>query len=331
MRAEDSNLSLVRAPHVGAVEGIIPADAPLNPIRLAVFCTVVESRSFARAADLLAMSPANVSMHIHTLEKLWGCRLFDRSRRGAHLTEAGQTVYEYATAVLRETVAVRAQLSDLASGTAGSVKFGSPAVQAVYILPALLAEFHRRYPAARVQLCVLPPDAPGEEVLRGHLDFAITSELTPIPRALRTEPLWVDSMVLVAPRDHRLAARSIVTLEEIANEDFVAGPFKTLGERRLDAALARAGLPPRRIAIVVNQHDALKQLVLNRAGLAVLFHRVVAAEVAAGQLVALQVEGVSMREEFRLVYRASHRFSPLAQNLIDFIRAAVAKLSTAAE
>jgi DNA-binding transcriptional LysR family regulator len=315
MHAEDSNLSHVRAPHVGAVEGIIPADALLNPIRLAVFCTVVESRSFARAADLLAMSPANVSMHIHTLEKLWGCRLFDRSRRGAHLTEA----------------AVRAQLSDLAGGTAGNVKFGSPAVQAVYILPALLAEFHRRYPAARIQLCVLPPDAPGEEVLRGHLDFAITSELTPIPRALRTEPLWVDSMVLVAPCDHRLAARSTVTLEEIANEDFVAGPFKTLGERRLDAALARAGLPPRRIAIVVNQHDALKQLVLNRAGLAVLFRRVVAAEVAAGQLVALQVEGLSMREEFRLVYRASHRFSPLAQNLIDFLRAEVAKLSTAAE
>src|SRR3954449_553670 len=88
-----------------AVQGIGSEDVLVNPVRLAIFCTVVEQRSFARAADALAMSAANVSVHIRTLERLWDCSLFDRRRRGAQLTEAGRLAYAYATSVLRDTVA----------------------------------------------------------------------------------------------------------------------------------------------------------------------------------------------------------------------------------
>src|SRR5262249_48201333 len=128
---------VARAGHdaVGAVDGIAPADVLVNPVRLAIFCTVVEQRSFARAADALAMSAANVSVHIRTLERLWGCVLFDRSRRGAQLTEAGHVAHEYAATVLRETVAFRARLSDVAGGAAGTVTIGASSVQGTYILP----------------------------------------------------------------------------------------------------------------------------------------------------------------------------------------------------
>src|SRR5918998_5488871 len=120
-----------------AAEGITPEDVLVNPVRLSIFCTVVERRSFARAADALAMSAANVSVHIRTLERLWGCVLFDRRRRGAQLTEAGRIAHEYAAGVLRETTAFRARLSDLAGGEAGAVTIGASAVQGTYILPTL--------------------------------------------------------------------------------------------------------------------------------------------------------------------------------------------------
>src|SRR5262249_25954265 len=101
----------------------------------------------------------------------------------------------------------------------------------------------------------------------------------------------------------------------------ITGSVRTLGDQALDAALARAGLEPRRSVMEVSSHEAQKQMALRGVGLAVLFRRNAADELADGRLVALPVEGLRMTEECRLVYRATHHFSPLARRLMDHIRA----------
>jgi len=319
---------VLRSLGLGSIEGIGPDDALVNLARLAIFCTVVDCHSFARAADALAMSVANVSVHIRTLERLWGCPLFDRRRRGAQLTEAGHAAYEYATTVLRETVALRARLSDLAGGEAGVVTLGASSVQGTYILPAMLAEFHRQHPGARLRLLDLVPDQLGEAVARGEIDFAVASEVTPVYRGLRVERLWVDTMVILAPPHHPLAQRGRLTLADIASQEFVTGRIRTLGDQMLDAALAQAGFPPRRSVMLVASHEAQKQMALQGVGLVILFRRNAAEELATGRLVELSVEGLDMTEECRLLYRATHHFSPLARRLMDFIRAQAPRIAT---
>jgi DNA-binding transcriptional LysR family regulator len=66
--------------------------------------------------------------------------------------------------------------------------------------------------------------------------------------------------------------------------------------------------------------EAAKHAVLAGAGLAVLFQRVLEAGPASGQLVALPVDGLALEDRFFLVYRPTHRFSPLAEALLDFLR-----------
>ncbi|MBX5492762.1 MAG: LysR family transcriptional regulator [Chloroflexi bacterium] len=298
---------------------IRPSDVALNPVRLLVFCTVVERGSFRRAADELCLAQPTVSGHIHVLEELFGAPLFDRRRRGAQLTEAGRAVYDFAVSVRRELTALRAHLSDLADGQAGSVALAAAPVPATYILPELLARFHQQRPGARVQLRLLNPDAIGEEVQRGHVDFGIISEATPA-EALECEPLWVEPIVLVARADHPLTQRQLVTPADLAAEPFIIGSVRNLGDRALDRALAAAGLPPRRVVLEVGNHEGIKQAVLHGVGLAVLFRRVVTAELAAGHLVALPFASLPMAEQFLMVYRRTHRFTPLAASLMAFIR-----------
>jgi DNA-binding transcriptional LysR family regulator len=64
----------------------------------------------------------------------------------------------------------------------------------------------------------------------------------------------------------------------------------------------------------------VKQAVQRGVGLAIVFRRVVAAELAAGQLVALPIEALPLVEQFLMVYRRAHRFTPLATSLMTFIR-----------
>jgi DNA-binding transcriptional LysR family regulator len=292
----------------------------LNPVRLAVFCTVVERQSFRRAADELCLAQPTVSGHIRVLEAAFGAPLFDRRRRGAHLTEAGRAVYDYAVGVRRELGALRAHLSDLAGGKAGVVTLGAAQVPGTYILPELLASFHHQHPSARVNLRLVPPDALAEEVLRGRLDFGIISEVTRLG-TLQSEPLWAEPTVLIAPAGHRLAGRAAVTFADLAAEAFIVGPARNLGDRGLDRGLARAGLPARRVVMEMGTHEGVKRAVQHGVGLAIVFRRVVAAELAQGQLVALPLGELPMVEQFLMVYRRAHRFTPLATSLMAFIRA----------
>ena len=67
---------------------------------LEVFVEVVRKNGFARAADVLDTSPANVTRYINDLEAHLGTRLLNRSSRKMSLTESGEALYERAKNIL---------------------------------------------------------------------------------------------------------------------------------------------------------------------------------------------------------------------------------------
>jgi DNA-binding transcriptional LysR family regulator len=303
---------------------VAPQDIVVNPVRLAVFCAVVEHAGFARAAEALTLTPAAVSLHIRTLEQLWGTPLFDRKHRDGRLTEAGHAAYDFAVGMLQANAAVRARVNDLLGARAGTVTIGATSAQCTYFLAAPLARFREQHPDAELRVSLLQPQSTSmlsDEVQNGHLDFGIGNEITPVARTLRTEPLWVESMVIVAPRQHPLARKSLIGLADLTDQPFVVGGSgDTAGDRILDTALARAGLPPRRVVMRAGSQEGAKHAVLAGAGLAVLFPNVLEAVPATERLVALPMDGLPLEDRFYLVYRPTHQFSPLAEALVEFLR-----------
>lgn len=73
-----------------------------------VFVEVVRRNGFARAADALDTSPANVTRIIADLETHLGTRLLNRSSRKMSLTESGQTLYERARTIVDDMAEVEA-------------------------------------------------------------------------------------------------------------------------------------------------------------------------------------------------------------------------------
>ena len=59
-----------------------------------VLAAIVESGSFARAADALGLSPSGVSRAVGRLEARVGVRLLDRTTRSVTLTDEGRRLYE---------------------------------------------------------------------------------------------------------------------------------------------------------------------------------------------------------------------------------------------
>src|SRR6476659_1317717 len=118
---------------------------------LLTFSAVARSGGITRAAEELNTVQSNVTQRVKALEAEIGMALFERHSRGMTLTGAGRRLLPYAqrmAALSRE--AMLAARDD--GEPRGPLAIGSMETTAAVRLPALLADFHRRFPAVRLSL-----------------------------------------------------------------------------------------------------------------------------------------------------------------------------------
>jgi len=165
---------------------------------LLTFSTVARLGGITRAADELNTVQSNVTQRVKALEAEIGTALFERHSRGMTLTGAGRRLLPYAqrmAALSRE--AVLAARDD--GEPKGPLSIGSMETTAAVRLPALLADFHRRFPAVRLTLRTAPTADLVAAVLDGGLDGAFVAG--PIEHAELVSTLaFSEELVLVTAR-----------------------------------------------------------------------------------------------------------------------------------
>ena len=141
---------------------------------LLTFATVARTGSITRAADVLNTVQSNVTQRIKALEAEIGTALFERHSRGMTLTGAGRRLLPYArrmAALSRE--ALLAARDD--GEPKGPLMIGSMETTAAVRLPALLADFHSRFPAVDLSLRTAPTADLVTSVIDGTLDGAFVA------------------------------------------------------------------------------------------------------------------------------------------------------------
>jgi len=121
--------------------------------QLRVFSEVARHLSFARAAQVLHLTPPAVTMQVKELEGHVGMPLFERNGRKVALTTVGEYMLVYARkvlATLKDAEDAAARLQKLETGT---LVIGMVST-AKYFLPHLLAEFRREHGNIDIRLAV---------------------------------------------------------------------------------------------------------------------------------------------------------------------------------
>lgn len=116
------------------------------------FVTVVDTGSFTRAADALAISPQLVSKYMAQLEQHLGVRLLNRTTRRLHLTEAGRQYYQRAQQILEDIEDLECQLTDMQNQARGVLRISAPVSFAIRHLPPVLQQYQQQHPQVTIDL-----------------------------------------------------------------------------------------------------------------------------------------------------------------------------------
>jgi DNA-binding transcriptional LysR family regulator len=120
-----------------------------------VFVTVVNRGSFARAADALDTSPANVTRYVSELEAHLGTRLLNRTSRKLSLTEGGETLYSRCRTILEDVAETEGLLSRTSIEPRGRLRINAPVSFGVLHLAPLWPRFMQRYPDVELDIALI--------------------------------------------------------------------------------------------------------------------------------------------------------------------------------
>ncbi|WP_145830095.1 LysR substrate-binding domain-containing protein [Streptomyces sp. T12] len=290
--------------------------------QLNALLTVAETGSVTRAAQLLHLVQSAVTRQVQALEDELGVQLFERTRTGMLLTEAGSRLAETARHVMTELERAEAEVRQNAGTVQGIVAVGLLESVSDLVAEPLVARLARTHPQVELRLYTAFAGHLRQWLYDGTLDVALLFGITD-PSAISVTPLATEALWAVAPPDARLSPDRPVPYAEVARHPVIA-PARGNGLRTLlEEVAARAGTTAR-VAIETNSARVQKQLVAKGHGWAVLPAICVADEVSSRALSMAALDDPDAQRQLVLAMPRSRRRSAatevVARSLVALLR-----------
>ena len=293
---------------------------------LRAFIAVAELASFRAAAETIHLSQPALSRRIDKLEDALGVRLFDRDTRNVELTAVGRDFARKVRTLLDDLDEILLGVRDVAANRWGQVTLACIPSTVHYFLPAVLQQYHRRFPRIRVHVIdesaneVLTAVANGEAEL--GLDMTGSDEPT-----LEFEPLLTESFVAACHRDHPLAHQRTVTWAELSRYDFMTVDKASGNRLVMDLALAAKRDRPQ--ACFETRHvSALVAFVEAGLGIAAV-PRLSMPRKGHAALISVPIVEPEVTRTVGLIKRRGRSLSPAAEHLYDMLRAVAGSVAKA--
>lgn len=251
---------------------------------LQLFCDLVETGSFSRAAERNFVSQSAVSQRLRSLEQKYGQIFLERSKGKGRVTptEAGRVLYEGAKPLVREAAELDIRLRGLSEEIAGAVRVATVYSVGLHALPGRLKPFLAAHPQVNVHLEYSQTARVYQDVLSGAVDVGIVA--VPTARAgIEIIPFIEETIALICAPEHPLAQRPEAALKQLEDQPFIAFEGDIPTRRLIDAHLRAAEVKVRVVAEYDNI-ETLKNLVEIGSGVSLVPEATVRQEVRDGLL-----------------------------------------------
>ncbi|MFH9349578.1 LysR family transcriptional regulator [Kitasatospora sp. NPDC017646] len=193
-------------------------DPTVHQLRLLL--TLAEELHFKRAAARLYLTQPALSQQISALEHRLGVQLFTRTSRRVELTAAGESLLPMA----RKVVTAMEHLRNAASRTKlgdGRLRIGvCENVAPLEATRAVLGAISSLYPCLGPEIRIYDFADPITALESGRIDAAFV--YLPVPEGFHSQPLTTEPRMVCVASSDPLAARSSVSLADLAGHPVVS-------------------------------------------------------------------------------------------------------------
>lgn len=289
--------------------------------QLEIFLAVARREHVTQAARDVNLSQSAVSTALAELTDRLGGALLERVGRRVVLNDRGRRLADDAADLLQRAGDLVQQYNG-GSSIRGSLRIGASSTIGTYLLPALVGAFVALHPEVNIHLEIGNTEAIEAQLLSQQLDLAFTEGPSHHPLIAAT-PWRKDTLKVIVAPDHALAKQPQVLLTDLAGERWIMREAGS-GTRSVfeDAMRAHADGPdaaPAIAPLTFGSSEAVKQGVRAGLGIGCLSELAVQREVASGDFVALQVEGLDLDRRLWRIARQTSYESALQRACIEHL------------
>jgi DNA-binding transcriptional LysR family regulator len=185
------------------------------------FLAVAEEQHFGRAAKRLGMSQPPLTAQIQSLEQALRVKLFERNRRGAHLTPVGSAILPAVRSFAEQLSRLEAAVQDAVAGKIGTLTIGAITSTMLDDLPPLIERLREELPNVTVLVREIDSAKAVPALESGEIDLAFARLKGALGPSISSLPVAQDRLAVALQRHHPMARKEKIKLGSLAPEDFV--------------------------------------------------------------------------------------------------------------
>ncbi|QYK04557.1 LysR family transcriptional regulator [Shewanella zhangzhouensis] len=282
------------------------------------FMEVVDAGGFAKASEKVHLTQPALSKAVRLLEESLDLQLIERGKRGVHLrlTPAGEVVYRHGLALLATRDDMLAELEAMRSLRGGRLKFGLAPLGSAELFAPVIARFRSLYPKIDMQLLVRGGIEQTNALRKGEIELA--TGITALDSEFEGLRIRKDPMVVVLPKQHRLAHRQELRLQELADTAQILFEREYALHQLVFEACERAGFIPANVTRVSHPDFGIA-LVAAGTGAMILPSYIAERHAVAG-VIAVPLKEADLHWELSIFWRRGQPLSFAAEAMIALVR-----------
>ncbi|MDU1052965.1 LysR family transcriptional regulator [Clostridium baratii] len=205
----------------------------MNLQQLEYFKVIAETKNFTTASNILSVTQPALSKAISKLEEELEVSLFEREGRNIKITKFGEVFLKYADSALKEIERGKERLQDMKRNNDRVISIASTHCIGATFIPFLISNFFNN----KLQVKFNINNQSTEEILKdlkyGRVDFGFFDNMKDIENYPEIESILVknEEYVLIVPKNHHLANKEEIYLNDLKDEYFIVYKDKSYEEK----------------------------------------------------------------------------------------------------
>jgi DNA-binding transcriptional LysR family regulator len=286
---------------------------------LKVFCDLVETESFTKAAQINCVTQSAVSQQISALERIFKSLLIERSKKQFRLTREGQVLYDYSKQILQSYSSLDHRLQELKDIISGTIRVATIYSIGLHDLPPYIKRFMQSYPTVNVHVEYRRASQVYEDVVSNVVDLGLIAY--PVKDSkLETIPLRKEPLVLICHPSHPFTRQKSIKLKSLAGQKIISFEPDTPTRKALDKILKSHNVSVQHVMEFDNV-ETVKRAVEIDAGISIVPQGSVQQEVQKQSLASVPIEDGQFYRPIAAIYKKNRVLSPAMKQFLIVLKA----------